>query len=271
MQYEMGSSYTGFVIGTREIAFNNEVNPTTIWAFLTAIGLLLPFGLASYVSLIRRKRFDGIFVILLALLPIVMYLMSVNGILSISKLRFAYTAPYVFWGILAAYGIRGIIRAIPSTSFRPVVKAVILMLFLANAAIGLYGYWFPMIAKPTNFYSNMYIGSDYLNVMQYMNTHVPHYAHVMTQFHTGMFVPAFTDVRVYVGNEMSTVDVGRKEGISNTFYWSGLSFDQVVELFKRDSISYVLWDVQQPPQGYDAIMKPVYQSGGITLYKVELE
>jgi hypothetical protein len=270
MYYQMITSQTGYIVQTWEVSFRYESNPTIIWVYLAGIGLMFPLGIIGIFKIIKQLDIKRIFIALMALMPIFLYLLSVNGILNISKLRFAYSAPYVFWGILAVYGLRMIIMAIPINPLKGLLKGIVIFLFVGNSFLGLNAYWIPLLSTPTNYYSNIYLSSDYLETFKYINARVPRFAHIMTDFFTGMIIPAFTDTTVYIGHETSTIDSGRKTGISNTFYWGGLTLDQVIELFKRDKIEYVWWDKPSPPIQYESVLQKVFQAGEVTLYKVVL-
>lgn len=265
---QTNSSFIGSVISNWEYNnFKKEDFYANILVYLTSYGLLLPFSLLALPKIIKKMEFEKVFILILTAMPIIFYLLSINGILRINKLRFAYSAPYVFAGILATYGISNLLSVIKNILIKKIVWAVIIILLLFNSFLGFKSYWWPNLFITTYPY-NTFIPQKYFLLAKYIDKNLPQYSTVMTNFYTGMFIPSFSNVKVFIGHETSTINFWDKMNLSNAFYSSNLSEKDVKNLFKNYNLQYVLWEGEKS-QKYAPLLDKLLQIENITFYKIK--
>jgi hypothetical protein len=178
-------------------------------------------------------------------------LLAAWNILPFGKLRFVYTAPFVFSGILAADGIRKIITRVRTGIMRYAVGVLIFILFSVNSAISIKSYWFPELL-PIPLYDNYFLTKSYLEVFDYLGSHVTGYAHIFSDFENGTIYPAFAPVISFVGHEVSTYDFVVKQWQADQFFKKPMNEDEASRLFRMHKIKYVVWNTCQYPDKSDA-------------------
>lgn len=258
--YQISTSFYGTIIGNWEFTtFQKEIYPYTIGVYLISLGLLPLFALFSAPYILKKRSFEPSFIFLLFLAPLCFYLLSVLGFLHINKMRFMYSAPYVFGGILATFGVM---------RFKKIILGLITILFVINSLLSLKSYWLTGLFKKDVYYYNVYIPKNYFGIFEYINSSLTQYSKVMTSFATGNFIPAFTNVKVFVGNEVSTMNFHLKYQISQNVYGQKYSLAEVTDIFQKYNIQYLLWENAAPPNKYLPILKNLFQKDNVVLYKI---
>lgn len=240
--------------------------------FLLSYGILLFFIPIALVRTIRKKRFEHIFLLEMAVIPLILYHLSVWGIIHISKLRFVYAAPYVFAGLLATIGVVYLLSCLHSALVRKLVYAVVITMFMVNSFLGFKSYWWPKLFEK-NLYGNFYLSDDQLTAFSYLKKHSPPYSNVLSNHGHGMYIPAFTHNKVYVGHELATLNFWEKNYQADKFFANNMSFEEARLLFTLNRIFYVYWDnlsFGQPTETYMKLMQEVFNSNTITIYKTYL-
>lgn len=256
---QITSGFYGTIVGNWEFTtFQKEIHPYTFKSYLWSLGFLSPLVFLSLFNIIKKRSFEYFFILLLFLAPFCFYFMSVFGIIHINKMRFIYSAPYVFGSILAAFGV---------LKFKKYLLRLIIILFVINSLISLKTNWLPWISDKA-FYYNIYIPKSYFSLFSYINTSLPPFSKIMTSFGVGNFLPSFSSVKVFVGNEVSTMNFHIKYQISENIYIQKYSLKETSEIFKQYNIRYLLWDNPAPPSKYLPILKNIFQKDNIILYEV---
>lgn len=260
--YQISTSFYGTIIGNWEFTtFQKEIYPYTLGAYLISLGLLPLFALFSAPYIFKKKSFEQVFILLLFLAPIFLYLSSVLGVIHINKMRFIYSAPYVFGGILATFAAAG---------FKKIIVNFIIIVVAINSIIGLKTDWWPQVSDKV-FYYNVYIPKNYFAVFEYINSSLTPYSKIMTSFAAGNFLPAFSNVKVFVGNEVGTINFPLKYQISQDFFAQKYSLAEVTGIFQKYNIQYLLWESASPPEKYLPILKNLFQKDNIILYKINIK
>lgn len=257
--YQISTSFYGTIIGNWEFTtFQKEIYPYTLGAYLTSLGLLPPLVLLSLFYIFKKKSFESVFILLLFVTPIFLYLSSVLGVIHINKMRFIYSAPYVFGSILTAFA---------ATGFKKIIVNFIIIAVVINSILGLKTHWWPQLSDKV-FYYNVYIPKNYFEIFEYINSSLPQYSKVMTSFAAGNFLPAFSNAKVFVGNEVGTINFPLKHQISERLYAQKYSLAEFTKIFHDYNIQYLLWESAAPPEKYLPILKNLFQKGNIILYKI---
>lgn len=247
--------------------FRREVFPMTLGVYVISFGVLLPFIVLSLPRVVRKLKFEHVFVLSLFVVPFILYILSTAGILHVNKLRYVYSAPYVFAGILAVFGIREVAQKITRRILRNLFIAFTILVFIVSASGGLIGYWWSEVNKK-EFFTNIYIPDRYMDTVAYIDRVAPRYAHVLSTFYVGMFLPAFSYTRVYVGHETSTYDFWNKRALSEQFFSGSMKKDEIESLLSLNRIQFVIWDTGKIPEEYLNFLTPLAHFEDITVYRV---
>jgi hypothetical protein len=241
-----------------------EEYPYLFTIFILSYGLLPLFGLFALPRIFRRPEFARIFIFLMSIIPACYYLLSIAGILKINKIRFVYSAPYVFAGILAVIGIEFLISKIRPPRAAKIVFYTITVIYFINAVVGLFTYWRPKISE-LNIVNNIYIPKPYFAAMEFLNSQTTHYPGVLASYYTGVYLPAFTWTNVFIGHEVSTYNFWLKWGLAESFFAGKMNESEIKALLNDYRIDYVFWDSGNLPKNYQKLFKPVYIRDGISI------
>lgn len=245
-----------------------ETFPALFSVYFLSFGLLLPLLPFSLIGTIRKRSRVFMVIWLLFIIPLLLYQASVHGLLHVNKLRFVYSAPYVFAGILATHGIQILFGHIASAAARRVAWCLLILVIALNIFAGFSAYWWPLTQKGKE-YKNMFIPQENIEAMNYLDTYVPAYTPVMTNWFTGAYVPAFSFMKVYTGHEFSTPDFKEREQTADRFYRGHMTEEEAKQLLERHGMVYVLWDIYPPVEAYSSFLRPVFGKKNVILYKVE--
>lgn len=249
------------------LTFRGENFPVTFWVYVQSFGILIPFILLSIPKIVKEKKPEHILILLLTVIPLVLYFLSTEGVIHINKLRFVYSAPYVFGGMIAALGLDSLIGAVRSKKLYKLLYAIAVILIGANGLWGLSSYWWIEVTT-RSIYSNTYIPQKYMTALQYLDKETPRFSNVLSTFYVGMYLPAFAYNTVYIGHETSTYNFWQKRLLTDSFFAGSMSQEQARNLFHQGKIAYVFWDHENLPDAYKSILDPMYSRDGIIIYKV---
>lgn len=283
---EVNRGFPGNVIGRWEYqTFRKEQAGYTLQTYLQSFGVLIPFIALACITLLKKKREEVTIIALLFLLPLTCYALSVWGVLPINKIRFVYSAPYVYAGILSTIGVRymlekmqflfsllrGILPLVSSCHTPRVYRSIaIALIFFINILLGFTSYYLPQ-AKEKNLTINTYIPVSYMDAVSYLDKNTKPFSHVLSTFYTGVFIPAFSYNTVYIGHETSTRDFWRKWDEVNRFFEGKMSEQEAREFLKNNLIEYIYWDQggEIYPQ-YASAVSPIYKNEAVTIYKTDV-
>ena len=151
--------------------FKPEKWPHLFSIFIYSYGILLFFIPFGFIQIYKHLSAEKIFISSLFLLPPLCYLLSVVGILPITKIRFIYTAPYVFGSIVGVWGIQYLFSLIKNGKTSILVRFLIVFLIITSTYVDLKAYWLPRL-NPVKPYQNLYIPQKYMKelLQQAINT-----------------------------------------------------------------------------------------------------
>ncbi|MCL4338293.1 hypothetical protein M1271_01235 [Patescibacteria group bacterium] len=246
--------------------YRAEIFPGTFWVYITSLGVLPFFAVFSLYPIRQKLGREQILILFLSILPLIFYIASVFGFFTINKMRFVYSAPYVFWGILAVWGIRWIVENVKNKPMKKAVFTIILIIILISTISDLYGYWVPQFSK-LDTPNNIYIPDQNISAMQYLNMNAKAYSAVLAPDYIGNYLPAFTSDRVYVGHEVATMDFFPKQKKAYHFFNQDFKAEEAAEFIKNNGIEYVFSDRGDIFAEFSSFLKPVFQKGNVVLYK----
>jgi len=247
--------------------YHAERFPYQFFIFLSSYGILPYLMIILFVNTILKPTFEKIFLLLIGMMPIILYLLSAGGILTINKIRFVYGAPYVFGGIAAIMAIRLIIGKFHN---KLIPALFLFLLFLPNTFISLKNYR-ERDVKITNYNNNEFIPTIYFEAADFLNGNTEEFSNVLIPFNIGTLLPAYTHNKVYIGHEVSTADFWGKYALSNRFFYEkDMNRDEVQKILGNNRIEYVFWDSGPLPEIYSEFMAPVFRKEHIVIYKTKI-
>jgi len=247
--------------------FRPNVFPNTLAVFIASAGPLWLFFPFMLWFVFRVRRWDALFIFLLFFSPFLLYECSALGILEVSKQRWALYPLYQYGGLIAMMGTAYVFRR-ASVYIGRIVKTVIVCGIALTAVIGIRSYYVPMLANP-GIYTNTYLNGTHRAAMAFLTAHTPRYSRVMTTFYIGMYIPAFTYNTVYIGHEASTANFWGKWPVAADFFSGITPAGDAKKFLAGQQIHYVIWDVGPIPPSYLTFLTPVWQTTGITIYRVQ--
>jgi hypothetical protein len=242
-----------------------EIYPNIYYAFVLSHSISLPLGLPAIYIFLKKKRNWQIFIVpFMAILPHFVYFGAIGGLIPISKHRLVYSAPYVFWGILAGIGIKYLI--VKNRIFKAVVAAMLVVIIISNTYLSLDYYWAP---KMEDYFisSAEFIPKFEMNAMNYLRNFTQEYSHIIAIFNSATYLPAFTSNRLYLGHEWSTLKFWEKWPVNDKFMMGKMNSEEAEKFLEENRISYIFWNVGKLPIDYQSLMKPVFNDGYVTVYK----
>ncbi|KKS47153.1 hypothetical protein A3J20_04610 [Candidatus Gottesmanbacteria bacterium RIFCSPLOWO2_02_FULL_42_29] len=239
------------------------------YRFFLPLGILPVFFIPAVFYIREKRKPKYIFPMLIVAIAYLLFILSAKGIVPLPMIRLVYYAPYVFGGLLATMGLIYVTEKINSTAWKRAALSGITILLITNAFFGLQSYWWPELFKKEIFI-NTYIPKPYLQAMDYLKLNTKQYSNVMSTFYTGMFIPAFTYNKVYIGHEAVPADFPTVWWTAENFMSGQFSQDEARRILSENRILYVFWDQGNLPPAYAELMQPLYKHEYVTIYKTTL-
>ena len=128
-----------------------------------------------------------------------------------------------------------------------------------------------VITRQPEYYNSI----DQLAVARWLDVHATYADGVLAAFSTSTFLPAYADVRVHAGHHNETAWVDERRAELAQFFQNSTSSAWRRDLLKRYAMTYVLYGPDERALGdFDPAqapyLRPVFASGEIRLYRVEL-
>jgi hypothetical protein len=93
---------------------------------------------------------------------------------------------------------------------------------------------------------------------------------ILTRFEDGTRVPAYTNLRVYVGHGPETLDYDAKTATAAAYYASELDTDERAALYAEHHIELVWFGTEDaPPQWTQDELRLLYDTGGVQVFAVD--
>lgn len=225
----------------------------------------LPLGLLAIIGGRWLWRRAGIPHMLLIGWPLIVPLLVYLPINVQRRLAEAVIVPLA---VLAAMGV-----AVLAQRFsRKIVIALTLLATLPTGLLLVVGGYFTALsgAPPVAIPTGQIAAYDWLNV------HAQTGEVVLSSFATGNQIPAYTNLRVYVGHGPETLDAVEKEHLTGRFYAGELSDAERAALYQSMDIRYVFYGPNERALAGDSAtwqerLTPVYGAGDYEIFVVEAE
>jgi hypothetical protein len=249
--------------------------------YLIAYAIFIALGAFAVRWAWRRARRRGDYALLLAwvvVVPILVYL-------PINVQRRTAEAVIVPLAILAAHGLALLLRRLrqrPRTlrtrGFSPLTTPLRRILtsptFLRNTVLALASLTSIFLLLTTllgalNVAPPVYVPQAGLDAFAWLQKDAPADAVVLSSFETGNLLPAYTDLRPYVGHGPETVGSLDKQADVARFFRDEMSADERAALFASVNIRYLIYGANESALRADMSNRPQFADGLTLVYEGE--
>lgn len=230
---------------------------------LLSFGILPILALPAMVRAIRRNNWELIFISLWAILPF--FMLPFVNILSIAKIRLTQEAPFIPFGILAAYTIFQIV---------PKYKYPIIAVFLLSTlpvSLNLLSQRIQYI-KTEPIYDHFYIPKTSFEVIEFIKKNLPKNSVILTNEKMGNIIPAFAPTVSYMGHLNQTMNYPEKEKNVNNFFSGKWTDEEAKKFLIENGIRYVYYGWQEKELGLDIskypFLRSIYKNEAVELFQL---
>lgn len=235
--------------------------------YLVAYSLFIALGVLAARWAWRRARLQARFALLLAwvvIVPVLVYL-------PINVQRRTAEAVIVPLAILAAHGLARILRRLRTRQRQRMRRLVLAfaslssLVLLITVSVGALGAGLPT-----------HIPADALAAFDWLNQNAPEDSIVLAAKLTGNQLPAYTNLRPYVGHGPETLLGDEKAALVNSFYSDQMDAEERARLYASVGIRYVFYGeveraLADPPIAqpeWTANLNLLYDQNGYRIYGV---
>ena len=123
------------------------------------------------------------------------------------------------------------------------------------------------VAEPT------YLPKAEVAALEWLRREVPRDALVFATYATGNYIPRLSGQRVFIGEDKLTENLDSREAEVEGFFRAGWSDQERMSLLQRFGVDYLFYGSDERRVGdYDpsraSFLQPVYQVGGVKIYRV---
>jgi hypothetical protein len=231
------------------------------------LSLGIPLLLAMIGIVLTWRRRDQGLALLMVWPPLVFVLLYLPNLANIQ--RRLLDALYVPLGILAAVGVREVVRRIKPSSARRVTAILVTASCISSAIVLAIALRFASGAFP-----EAYISNDAWRAMAWLSTHHQPQDRALSSPQAGQLLPAWAGVTVYVGHYSETLDYFNKITTVRSVLQPNASASEVEAFCRANGITLLYWGPDEALTGYhpggQPYLHPIYDRGSVAIYRVEL-
>ena len=197
--------------------------------------------------------------------PLVIALLYLPNVANIQ--RRLLDAVYVPLGILAAVAIQALVSRLKPARARRVSRLLVGAACFSSLIVLAIALRFAAGA-----FSEAYVPNDAWQAMQWLSSHHQPDDRVLSAPGPGLLLPALAGVSVYVGHYSETLDYFKKIQAETAILNPQTSPSDVRGFLAANGITLLYWGPDEQKTQYQPGLQPflrrVYQSGGVSLYRV---
>ena len=226
-------------------------------AYLPLALLALPGGLLAA----RRARRDARYALLIGwplVVPLLVYL-------PLNVQRRLAEGVIVPLALLAALGLAALARRRPRNARRALAAAVIGLLSLSSALLLLLA-----LAAAASRSEPVFVPGALVRAFDWLSAHTEPGDVALATFRTGSRVPAYTNLRAFVGHGPETLHADAKTAQAEAFFSGGLTAAERAALLAGQHVRYIIYGPAErrlAPDGGQAV--PAWAAGLDTLYSAD--
>jgi len=231
------------------------------------LGLGLPFFAALYGIRTAWGRRDPNLALAMVWPPLILVLLYMPNLANIQ--RRLLDALYIPIGLLAAAGLREI-----SSRWSGLARQRFERLFVAAACLSSTLVLVIALSFAAGGLPEIYISADESHALAWLSTHHARDDRVLSSPQSGLLLPAWSGVQVYVGHYSETLDYFAKIDRVRTIMQSGTPQDEIRAFLQSNGISLLYWGPDErrgltyaPDQ--QPYLRLIYQAGSVNIYRVQ--
>ena len=230
------------------------------------VSLGLPLIAAAYGAWLTWRRRDQNLALLMVWLPLVLVLLYLPNLANIQ--RRLLDAVYVPIGMLAAVGLHEIMARLPRRRAGSLQRLLVPIACLSSGLVLAIALRFASGAFP-----EAYIDDDRWQAMSWLASNHTPADRALSSPGSGLFLPAWSGVPVYVGHYSETVDYFKKISAVESILAPGASAQAVESFLRANRITLLFWgSPERQSTSYQpdtqAYWQPIYHHGSVTIYRV---
>lgn len=254
-----------------------KLNPfsTSFIEYILIIGGTYFMAIMGIPQIIRQQR--ALPLLLFSWIPIhPIGVFLLTPILGLNEIRFFLTPYFVVFGILAVYGIR-FLTSLAAQKWRRHIAVIVIGLIFG---VGVYAYEANynrthLCFCMQRYFTFAYPKRDLMGGMFWLRDHTKESDIVLSLYHAGSLVPAFSGNRVQVSWWFRLVEPPNFYPVMNqvfAFYRQAMTANEAHEFVKSNHIAYVFYgeEEQNPRWVPYPFLTEVYRNSGVIIYRVTL-
>jgi hypothetical protein len=233
------------------------------------VSLGLPLLGAAYGAWLSWRWRDKNLALLMVWLLLVLVLLYLPNLANIQ--RRLLDAVYAPIGILAVVGLHDIVARLPRRRGRLLQRALVPIACLSSGLVLAIALRFASGAFP-----EAYIDNDRWQAMSWLATNHTAGDRALSSPGSGLFLPAWAGVPVYVGHYSETVDFFKKIRAVDRILAPGTSPAAVESFVQSNRITLLFWgSLETQATGYQpdgqVYWHPIFRSGTVTIYRFQAQ
>lgn len=238
---------------------------SSLLLFMPFIGILWWFAVTGWKKLSQEIRWLTLTMSAWVVFPFFLIPIAKTSWFPIANFRLVDATQYVPAGILAGLGL-GLVH-------KP-VRAILAVVLLIGSSWLTTIYTKQTLERQSILWSNVYPLTSTWEAVTSLQRYVEKGSGVMVREYFGEILPAFANIRVFIGGPHGWPDWPERQAISMQFFSGRMSDPDALSLLRRENISYVFYGpdekaVNQTGSLYPTILTPVYSTDSVTVYRVQ--
>lgn len=245
--------------------------PTLLTQYTSSLFLYIPFIILLWIVAFGRwKKLDTHIQWLIltmsawVVFPYFLIPLAKTSWFPIANFRLVDGTQYVPAGILAGLGL--------GMSLLHRAKMILLLLCVISLSLTTI-YTRQTLDRQKTPWSNMYPLAATWEAVTSLHTYVEKGSGVMVREYFGEILPAFADIRVFIGGPHGWPDWPERQAITMQFFSGTMSDTDALALLHREDISYVFMGPDEQTINvtgtlYPTILTPVFTTGSVSVYRV---
>lgn len=236
-------------------------------SLLTLFGIMPLLSLFPAIKSFKLKNHKQIFISLWAFFPFLTILFA--DLFKIGKIRLISAAPFLPFGILIGLLLK-------YTEKSKILSIILILFFLLTTLPVSISLFKKDLRDAWNFYpfANYFISRDAYKTMEVMKLVIPNFKSILSEEYMGNVIPAHVPIISYVGHPSITLNYLEKRKNMQQFFSQQKNEKEMIDFLKNNNISYIYYGSDEKifssKQFEYPFVKPVFTSGNVNLYKVEL-
>jgi hypothetical protein len=226
---------------------------------------LLYLTLIAFISFIKSKKPEKIFLLVWALIPFM--LLPFADSFQIPKIRMVQMLPFIPYGLLLTSVI---FELLPKIKLKKIIYPLIIVIIAVNLYFSVSQYLIKI-----NYYKSVsggYFSDNVLEAFSRMDKLIPRNTVVLSWEYEGIAIPSFTGAKVYFGQLSHTKDFFAKKEKVSAFLKKQWDDKIALDFLRINDIKYVYFGrYEKEISGTDLtypFLKEVYKNNEVTLYRV---